>query len=106
MGCPSGQPTRGQHGARDEQERVLGGVLRQLLQRDGEDGQCGVGDNVCDHVVPSYVLRYDNGDVKMWDLRNMSLYWDTNVGNGVCGLEYDRRDIKVGMVVNWSLCDS
>ena len=50
-------------------------------------------------VVPSYVLRYDNGDVKMWDLRNMSLYWDTNVGNGVCGLEYDRRDIKVGMVV-------
>ena len=42
-----------------------------------------------------YVLRYDNGDVKMWDLRNMSLYWDTNVGNGVCGLEYDRRDIQV-----------
>ena len=38
---------------------------------------------------------YDNGDVKMWDLRNMKLYWDTNVGNGVCSLEYDRRDIKV-----------
>ena len=38
---------------------------------------------------------YDNGDVKMWDLRNMSLYWDTNVGNGVCGLEFDRQDIKM-----------
>ena len=25
----------------------------------------------------------------------MKLYWDTNVGNGVCSLEYDRRDIKV-----------
>ena len=38
---------------------------------------------------------YDNGDVKMWDLRNMKLYWDTNVGNGVFSLEYNRRDIKV-----------
>ena len=38
---------------------------------------------------------YDNGDIKMWDLRNMSLYWDTNVGNGVCGLEFDRTNIKV-----------
>ena len=38
---------------------------------------------------------YDNGDVKMWDLRNMSQHWDCNVGNGVCGLEFDRKDIKV-----------
>ena len=38
---------------------------------------------------------YDNGDVKVWDLRSLSLYWGTNVGNGVCGLEWDRRDIKI-----------
>ena len=38
---------------------------------------------------------YDNGDVKVWDLRTLSLYWETNVGNGVCGLEWDRRDIRV-----------
>ena len=38
---------------------------------------------------------YDNGDVKMWDLRNMKLYWDINVGNRVFSLEYNRRDIKV-----------
>ena len=37
---------------------------------------------------------YDNGDVKMWDLRNMKLYWDTNVGNGVCSLECNRREIN------------
>ena len=43
---------------------------------------------------------YDNGDIKMWDLRNMSLYWDTNVGNGVCGLEYDRTNIKVNIREN------
>ena len=31
---------------------------------------------------------YDNGDVKMFDLRTMSLLWETNMKNGVsrCGL--------------------
>ena len=42
---------------------------------------------------------YDNGDVKMWDLRNMKLHWDTNVGNGVCGLEFDRANIKVANAI-------
>jgi len=27
---------------------------------------------------------YDNGDIKMFDLRNMSLKWETHVKNGVC----------------------
>ena len=26
---------------------------------------------------------YDNGDIKLFDLRNMSLRWETNVKNGV-----------------------
>lgn len=26
---------------------------------------------------------YDNGDVKLFDLRNMSLRWETNIKNGV-----------------------
>lgn len=26
---------------------------------------------------------YDNGDIKMFDLKNMSLKWETNVKNGV-----------------------
>ena len=33
---------------------------------------------------------FDNGDVNMFDLRNMKLQWSTNVGNGVCSLQYDR----------------
>ena len=28
---------------------------------------------------------YDNGDVKLFDLRTMSLRWETNVKNGVSG---------------------
>lgn len=29
---------------------------------------------------------YDNGDIKLFDLRNMSLKWETNVKNGVISL--------------------
>lgn len=42
---------------------------------------------------------YDNGDVKLFDLRNMSLRWETNVKNGVCGVEFDRKDIKMNKLV-------
>lgn len=38
---------------------------------------------------------YDNGDIKIFDLRNMSLRWENNVKNGVCGLEFDRKDIQM-----------
>ena len=30
---------------------------------------------------------YDNGDVKLFDLRAMSLRWETNVKNGVCRVD-------------------
>ena len=39
------------------------------------------------------VAGYDNGDIKMFDLRKNCLIYDTNVKNGVCGLEFDRKDI-------------
>ena len=42
---------------------------------------------------------YDNGDVKLFDLRTMSLRWETNVKNGVCSIEFDRRDIKMNKMV-------
>lgn len=42
---------------------------------------------------------YDNGDVKMFDLKSMSLRWESNVKNGVCGLEFDRKDIPMNKLV-------
>nr|CAB3267737.1 WD repeat-containing protein 92-like [Phallusia mammillata] len=42
---------------------------------------------------------YDNGDVKMFDLRNMSVKWETNVKNGVCCVEFDRKDIAMNKLV-------
>jgi len=38
---------------------------------------------------------YDNGDVKLLDLRTGTVRWSTNVQNGVCGLEFDRKDIEM-----------
>ena len=42
---------------------------------------------------------YDNGDVKIFDLKTNCLRWDTNVKNGICGLEFDRPDIAQNKMV-------
>ena len=39
------------------------------------------------------VSGYDNGDLKMFDLRRMGLHWETQLPNGICGLSFDRKDI-------------
>lgn len=46
---------------------------------------------------------YDNGDVKMFDLRAMSVRWESNLRNGVCGLEFDRKDIPMNKLVATTL---
>ena len=38
---------------------------------------------------------YDNGDVKLFDLRTMTLKWETNIKNGVCHVQFDRKDISM-----------
>lgn len=42
---------------------------------------------------------YDNGDVKVLDLVAGKLRWETNVANGVCGLQFDRKDIAMNKLV-------
>ncbi len=46
---------------------------------------------------------YDNGDIKLFDLRNMCLKWETNVKNGVCCLEFDRKDIIMNKLIATTL---
>lgn len=36
---------------------------------------------------------YDNGDVKLFDLRMGQVRWEFNLKNGVCGVEFDRKEI-------------
>lgn len=45
---------------------------------------------------------FDNGDVKLFDLRTQTLRWETNVSNGVTGLDFDRNDIEMNKVI--ALC--
>jgi len=42
---------------------------------------------------------YDNGDVKLLDLVAGKIRWETNVSNGVCGVEFDRKDIAMNKLV-------
>ncbi|CAM9883692.1 dynein axonemal assembly factor 10 [Lampetra fluviatilis] len=46
---------------------------------------------------------YDNGDIKLFDLRTMSTRWETNIKNGVCSVEFDRRDISMNKLVATTL---
>lgn len=38
---------------------------------------------------------YENGDIKLFDLRKMSLKWETNCGKGICSVEFDGKDIRM-----------
>ena len=56
------------------------------------------GDAHCD-AERCLAAGYDNGDVKLFDLRTNRLRWSANLGNGVCGLQFDRRDIAMNKLV-------
>lgn len=46
---------------------------------------------------------YDNGDVKMFDLKAMAVLWESNLKNGVCSIEFDRKDIPMNKLVATTL---
>jgi len=46
---------------------------------------------------------YDNGDLKLFDLRTNCLIWDTNLNNGICGLQFDRKDTIMNKLVSSTL---
>ena len=42
----------------------------------------------------SICAGYDNGDLKLFDLRKLAVVWETTLSNGICSIEFDRKDIK------------
>jgi WD40 repeat protein len=46
---------------------------------------------------------YDNGDIKLFDLRKMALRWETTCKNGICSLEFDRKDIVMNKLAATTL---
>ncbi|KAG5677388.1 hypothetical protein PVAND_007151 [Polypedilum vanderplanki] len=55
------------------------------------------------NVERSVCAGYDNGDIKLFDLRKMALRWETTCKNGICSLEFDRKDIKMNKLVATTL---
>jgi len=45
------------------------------------------------------VAGYDNGDVKLFDMRTNTIRYETNVSNGVTCVEFDRKDIEMNKLV-------
>ncbi|KAK9838309.1 hypothetical protein WJX81_003592 [Elliptochloris bilobata] len=56
------------------------------------------GDAHCD-TERCVAAGYDNGDVKLFCLRTNRLRWGAALGDGVCGLQFDRRDIAMNKLV-------
>ncbi|XP_077522310.1 dynein axonemal assembly factor 10 [Amblyomma americanum] len=42
---------------------------------------------------------YENGDIKMFDLRNLAVTWEICVKSGVCCLEFDQKSIYMNKLV-------
>jgi len=47
----------------------------------------------------SVLAGFDNGDVKLFDLRTNSMRWETNCKNGVTSVQFDRPDIQMNKIV-------
>ena len=47
----------------------------------------------------SILAGFDNGDIKLFDLRTSNIVWETNVENGVTSVQFDRPDIQKNKVV-------
>ena len=46
---------------------------------------------------------FDNGDVKLFDLRMNALTWESNCKNGITGVQFDRPDIEMNKLLITSL---
>lgn len=55
--------------------------------------------NSFDDTERCILAGYENGDVKVFDLRAGSVRFQTNLANGVCSVEFDRKDIPMNKFV-------
>ncbi|KAI0982885.1 hypothetical protein GJ496_011568 [Pomphorhynchus laevis] len=42
---------------------------------------------------------FDSGDIKIFDMRKCSVYWEHKLDNGVCCVQFDRKDIRLNKLV-------
>lgn len=63
------------------------------------DGWAACFGNAHDSSERCIVAGYDNGDMKMLDLRTMTIKWETHLDHGICHLAFDRKDIAMNKLV-------
>ena len=44
-------------------------------------------------------LGYDNGDIKLYDIRTSKLKWKTNLKYGISSIEFDKKDIPINKMI-------
>ncbi|GMH42793.1 hypothetical protein BSKO_10712 [Bryopsis sp. KO-2023] len=66
---------------------------------DARDCWCVAFGNSYNDEERRILAGYDNGDVKMFDLRTNKVLWEDNLKNGVCGVQFDRKDIQMNKFI-------
>ncbi|KAK2957409.1 putative WD domain, G-beta repeat protein [Blattamonas nauphoetae] len=51
----------------------------------------------------SVACGYDTGDLKLFDLRMSKLVWEANLRNGICGIQFDRKDTEMNKLIATTL---
>jgi WD40 repeat protein len=47
----------------------------------------------------SIMAGFDNGDIKLYDLRTNTIRWEDNCKNGITSIQFDRPDIEMNKIV-------
>ena len=51
--------------------------------------------NAYSYATRNACVGFDNGDVKLYDLKANKAVWETNLKQGICSLEFDKREIQM-----------
>lgn len=63
------------------------------------DCWCVVFGNLYNDEERCVLVGYDNGDIKLFDLCMGKERWKISLKNGICGIDFDRKDIKMNKFV-------
>lgn len=78
--------------------------MKKIIEKVGVEGifrdcWCVVFGNFYNDEEWCVLVGYDNGDVKMFDFCMGKVWWEIIFNNGVCGIDFDWKDIKMNKFV-------
>ena len=82
----------------DRRQRAAVAIFRSCLEKSYECWSVAFG-NSFDNSERCILAGYENGDIKMYDLKTGTVRSEVNVSNGVCSVEFDRKDTSMNKFV-------